>query len=170
MRYHNYFRMQDFFCNDQLVGIVPQFDKRDLMRNEVSDETIYIQCRNVINGFLNGKVTSNGIEVRDMPIKSVMRIVTSCKYVLEAMFDNADSIIRNVRNNKRVYTTVETFSQIVDFDADKKLEFLNDILDNINYNPEFNSQNSVHSYSAMPYKERQRAWARRVGYKLKEVL
>ena len=72
--------------------------------------------------------------------------------------------------NKSVYTSVSSISQIVNMNTpQKKLCFLNEILDNINYNPDFNSQNSVRSHSGKSYGERQRAWMRRVGYRLKEA-
>ncbi|MCM1368282.1 MAG: hypothetical protein NC184_05700 [Roseburia sp.] len=162
--------MQDFFCNKRLSGIVPQFDKRDLERGEISDYKIYTRCRGVINGFLNGVITANGIAVSDKSSATVTRIVTACKSVLEAMFNNSASLLQNIRDNRRVYTTAASVSQIAELDdPSKKLKFLNEILDNINYNPEFNSQNSVRSYSTKPYQERQKAWARRVGYKLKEA-
>ncbi len=167
MQYNNYFRMQDFFCNEQLDGIVPQFNTRSM-----SDEDIYSQCMKIICGFLGGTITGKDtISVSNKSSSNVVRIVTACKSVLEAMFDNVDSILQNVHSNQRVYTTVETFSQIVDFDTpEKKLKFLNELLDNINYNPEFKSLNSVKSYSPLPFQMRQKAWEKKVGYKNKEPL
>lgn len=170
MRYNNFFRMQDFFCNKRLAGIVPQLDRRDMERGEISDYKIYTRCQSVINGFLGGTITPNGIEVIGKSNAAVTRIVRACKSVLEAMFNNSKSLLQNISDNRRVYTTASSISQIAELDAtEKKLKFLNELLDNINYNPDFHSQNSVQSYSRKPYKDRQKAWARRVGYKLKEV-
>lgn len=115
-------------------------------------------------------ITANGIEVTGKTSASVMRIVTACKTVLEAMFNNSTSLLRNIRDNRRVYTSAASIAQIAELDDPrKKLKFLNEILDNMNYNPEFNSQNTIPSHSTNPYRERQKAWARRVGYKLKEI-
>lgn len=170
MKYNNFFRLQDFFCNDRLSGILPQFDKRDLKNGIADDEKIYTQCRNVINGFLNGVITENGIVVTNQSSTSVLRIVKACKSVLEAMFDNSESLLANISANKRVYTSAASISQIAELDTpQKRLRFFNEILDNVNYNPEFKSPNSIPSHSAKPYRERQRAWAHRVGYKLKEA-
>lgn len=170
MRYNNFFRMQDFFCDKRLAGIVPQLNSKDIERGEISDYKIYTRCRSVINGFLNGTITANGIEVTGKTSASVMRIVTACKSVLEAMFNNSTSLLRNIRDNRRVYTSAASIAQIAELDDPrKKLKFLNEILDNMNYNPEFNSQNTIPSHSTKPYRERQKAWARRVGYKLKEI-
>lgn len=55
--------MQDFFCDKRLAGIVPQLNSKDIERGEISDYKIYTRCRSVINGFLNGTITTNGIEV-----------------------------------------------------------------------------------------------------------
>lgn len=170
MKYNGFFCLQDFFCNNKLAGIVPQFDRRDIQKGKADDEKIYIQCRNVINGFLNGIITENGIVVTNKSSASVLRVVRACKSVLEAMFCNSESLLANISANKRVYTSAASVSQVAGFDMpQKKLKFLNEILDNINYNPEFGSQNSVRSFSNEPYEKRQRAWQKRVGYKLRRV-
>lgn len=170
MRYNDFFQLQDFFCNDKLTGIIPQFDKRDLQKGKVDDDKIYTQCRNVINGFLNGTITASGISVTNKSSAAVLRVVTACKTILEAMFNSSESLLANISANKRVYTSAASISQIAELDTpQKKLKFLNEILDNINYNPEFKSQNSVQSFSNKPYEERQKAWQKRVGYKLRRV-
>ncbi len=170
MRFNNIFGMQDFFCNNSLSGIVPQVDKCDIERGELSEYKIFTCCQNVLNGFLNGILTDDGIVVINKSRSVVLRVVTACKSVLEAMFDNSQSLLRNIGENKSVYTSVSSISQIVNMNTpQKKLCFLNEILDNINYNPDFNSQNSVRSHSGKSYGERQRAWMRRVGYRLKEA-
>ena len=61
MEYNNLFRLQDFFCNDNMTGILPQFNRDDLRKGKADDDKIYTQCRNVINGFLNGVITEKGI-------------------------------------------------------------------------------------------------------------
>ena len=170
MEYNNLFRLQDFFCNDNMTGILPQFNRDDLRKGKADDDKIYTQCRNVINGFLHGVITEKGIAVTNKSSAAVLRIVTACKMVLEAMFNNSESLLANISTNKRVYTSAASVSQIATLDTpQKKLKFLNEILDNINYNPEFQSQNSVPSFSDKPYEERQRAWQKRVGYKLRRV-
>ena len=63
MEYNNLFRLQDFFCNDNMTGILPQFNRDDLRKGKADDDKIYTQCRNVINGFLNGVITEKGIAV-----------------------------------------------------------------------------------------------------------
>lgn len=170
MKYNNFFRLQDFFCNDKLSGVLPQFDKQEARKGEISDEKIFSQCRNVINGFLNGIITDKGITVTNKSSASVLRVVVACKTILEAMFNNSGSLLKNIGENKRVYTSMSSVSQIAELDTpQKKMKFLNEILDNMNYNPEFNSQNSVRSFSNKPYEERQKAWEKRVGYKLRRV-
>lgn len=166
MKYNDSFGMRDFFCNEKLTGVVPQFNPKDLESDRLSEDKVFDRCKEVLNSFLGGEICGDKITVTGKSKSAVMSAVRSCAAVLESMFNNSEELIKGIKNNKKLYTTAASVSQVKGFaDDGQKLKFLKEILDNINYNPDFNSQNSIASNSPVPYRERQEKWKKKVGYK-----
>lgn len=166
MRYNDKFGMRDFFCNDELKGVVPQIKPKDLRADKLSDYKICMRCRDVLKDYLGGSAKGYTVTVEGKPKSSVLSAVRSCATVLEGMFNNSEQLLDGIRSNRKLYTSVASLSQVKGFNYNgQKLKLLKEILDNINYNPDFNSENSIASGSPVPYKERQEKWKKKVGYK-----
>lgn len=170
MRYNNKFGMRDFFCNKELTGIVPQIKPKDLESGKLSDYKICMRCRDVIKDFVGGAAKGYTITVEGKPKSTVLSAVRLCATVLEGMFNNSEELLDGIKSNKKLYTSAASISQVKGFVYNReKLKFLKEILDNMNYNPEFNSENSIASNSPVPYKERQEKWMKKVGYKTEQI-
>jgi len=169
MRYNTRFTVRDMFCNERLKGVVPQLTKEDLTGEEMRDEQIFEQCRDILCNALGGTVTDGKITVDNKPKAAVLAVVRSYTPLLESMFGNLPSIAANIRKNTRLYTTVASISQLEHLETPKaKRALLRQILDNLNYNPDFNSPDCVPSASPLPFRERQEQWKKKVNYKEKK--
>lgn len=168
MLYNANFKMRDFFMNNKLVSVFPQFNDSDNVRDVLDEDKMYKKACDYLSKALCGTVDGDNIIVDKSIVANVAAQVNALKYILEGFYDNIQSIVSNIKSNSKLYTSVASVEQLMCLISGKdKLKFFNEVQENINYNPEFNSLNTVRSYSPQPYFKRQQDWKRKVGYKEK---
>ncbi len=163
--YNNRFTMRDFFMNTSLAGMFPQFDKNDLSNEALSDEKIFSKALEFFSKALNGSIIGNSIALRGSSTDKAAAQLRSVKWIFEGFYDNRENIINNINRNSKIYTTVPSIGYLQSMkDPMEKLKIYGMLFENINYNPDFKSQNSLAVNSALPYSRRQQLWMKKVGY------
>ena len=164
MQCNDRFRMQDLFMNKELKHLFPQFTKKDGLKNVYSYEWVERKVAEYIKSVFNGRM-SNGEIIIQGKHKQVYKQIKSMRRLIEDMFNNIPAITKNIRRNSRLITPfqcVDQLKQIVDID--KKIAVMQIIFDNLNYNPDFRSQDRFRSDYSLDYLTRQRIWLNSVGY------
>lgn len=158
--------MQDFFQNPQMANVFPQFEKGEKLQNVYSFEWIDKKVKDYLKNVLNAQDNENGLLVFDKHNK-VLRDLGMMKWTIEAFINNIPSVAKNIRKNTALYTPFTNLSQLSAVtDERQKLAIMNIILDNINYNPDFETKNSVRIYGTnKSYQKRQEEWMKKVNYK-----
>ena len=169
MLFNNKLKMKDLFQNPEMASVFPQFGAEDRLQNVYSFDWVDKKVKEYLKNALNAKEDGNGLSVEGKK-SSVLKDVKSMKWTIESFFNNLPSIVKNIKKNTPVYTP---FKYKRDFQKlktnEQKLAMLDIILDNLNYNPDLESLNSVKVYGTkMPYFQRQSLWMQRVGYRRKE--
>lgn len=166
MIYNNHFKMQDLLANPSLQSVFPQFKCGVFIKNVYSfAEVAHWISEYLINAF-SGLLTGDGELVIKGMYKTRFKQISALKPIIEGFFNNIPSVAKNIRSNTKLYTTFATLGQIADIKSPSgKIAALKQIIDNINYNPDFNSQNSVTNKSPIPFQKRQENWKIKVGYK-----
>jgi hypothetical protein len=165
MTYNNIFKMRDLFANPALAKVFPQFERGANLQNVYSfaqtERRVLEYLKNVFNGAITGegKLTVKGKH------KDVLRRLTQLQGAIEELFNSMPSVVKNLRNNTKLYLPYATLSQIGSLNTPyKKYMAMRAVLDNIRYNPDFNSQSSIKNPSAQ-YMKQQNAWKKKVGFK-----
>ena len=168
MNYNNLFKMQDLFANPNLAGVFPQFDKARPKQGYANYSLAETEKRvqNYLVGVLNGVLTGQGeIQVKGQ-YKSVLNRVRQLQPLIEGLFNSLPSIQKNLRKNTALYLPYATLGQIAELNTPyKKQQAIKAVLDNLNYNPDFQSANSVQSNSPVSFQKRQAAWKKKTGWK-----
>lgn len=160
MTYNGNFSMQDLFMNDKLKGALPQFKKRNLTKNGLSDEEIYDKCRTLICHYLGGnKVNDDKISVAGKTKGQIGAILQACKRAIEMMLNNFDDIKEGLRTDKKVFISFSTLNELKTMDTQRFKAIIHDIEENLLYNPEF-----VGDYTEPQLKRKQATWKKKVGY------
>ena len=162
MSYYNGFTMQDLFCNKKLDGVLPQFNKKDILKGDISETDIFSKCQELINGYLGGKIEGDKIIVEGKTQSQVRSILKACKLMLEAFFNNSTEILKGLKSNKKLYTSFVSVEQLKRMDAKGRNKAVNEIMDNLLYNPDFVGDGKNPSF-----KRKQTMWKKKVGYKEK---
>lgn len=159
MRYNNKFRMRDLFLNSQLSNVFPQFDKQYHSYLEIERKAL-----EYLKSILNGKITSkNQLTVKGKH-NDILQRVRNLQALIEGFFNNTSAIEYGIRNNSKLYLPYISLKQIAELDTiEKKQSALQDVLDNILYNPEFQGQNF--KPATLAYLKRQNEWKKKVSYK-----
>lgn len=170
--YNSQVAMPDFFMNERLKGIFPQFTNNDI--NITSDQllnenTIKNKVTDYLVAALKAERTTSGITVMgefDATVAKVRALATVC----EGIFSSSQSVVNNIKTKSKVYTTVSTITQLADLQTiTQKIDVMNQVLDNINYNKDFNSLASVdmleRANQQATFERRQKLWENKVGYK-----
>lgn len=171
MKYNNNFKMQDFFQNPQMANVFPQFEKGEKLQNVYSFEWINKKVKDYLKNALNAQDNGNGLLVFGKHNK-VLKDLQLMKWTIEAFINNIPSVTKNIRKNTSLYTPFTNLSQLSSVtDERQKLAIMNIILDNINYNPDFETKNSVQVYgTTKSYQQRQEEWMKKVNYKDKRSI
>jgi len=159
--------MNDLFRNPKLARVLPQFPKNQPLQNVYSGAEIVRRATNYIRGIIGGRKDIEGLTVRGKHSEILARVEAMVPSI-EKFFNAMPSLVKNLRNNTRLYTTYQSATQIASLkkgDADKKLDLLQQVLDNLNYNPDLNSLGSVGNTSGQTFSREQARWAKQVGYK-----
>lgn len=166
MQYNDKFGMRDLFMNKELKGLFPQFTQKDSMKNVFSFEWVEKKVAEYLKAVFNGRM-SNGDLIIPGKFKQRFKEIKGMKQLIEDMFNNIPAITKNLRRNTRLITPFQCVDQLKQIkDPQKKLQVMQIIFDNLNYNPDFQSQNrfdSSFSYG-MSYYTRQDLWLKSVGY------
>lgn len=159
MQYSNKFTMQDLFQNRKLANILPQFYKRDGLKNVYSFQWVEEKVKSYVKSVLRAKIVGEELIVRGKhreKIKEIRRLKT----VIESMFNTMPSITKNIRRNTRLLLpieSVEEFKQVKTMEG--KLQVMEWIVENIKYNPEFQTKQK----STSLYIKEQKRWMKKVG-------
>lgn len=164
--YNNRISMKDLFQNKEMASILPQFKDEDL-KNVQSFAWINERVKDYIKNNLNADIYGDELIVNGKK-SNVLQSLQRMKYTLEAFFNAMPSIVKNIRKNTKIYLPYGNLAQIKALRDDKqKVMLLNEILDNVNYNPDFRSldDRNIDIYnSGVPFEKRQAQWAEIVGY------
>lgn len=159
MQYSNKITMQELFQNRKLANILPQFYKRDGLKNVYSFQWVEEKVKSYVKSVLRAKIVGEELIVRGKhreKIKEIRRLKT----VIESMFNAMPSITKNIRRNTRLLLpieSVEEFKQVKTMEG--KLQVMEWILENIKYNPNFQTKNKITPL----YIKEQRRWMKKVG-------
>lgn len=169
--YNDRISMKDLFQNKELSNILPQFKDEDL-KNVQSFDWVNDKVKQYIKNALNAEIEGEEIIVKGKK-SNVLQSLQRMKYTLEAFFNAMPSIVKNIRKNTKLYLPYSNLAQIKGLRTDEqKIRFLNSVLDNVNYNPDFRSldDRNIDIYnSGVPFEKRQAQWAEIVGYWRKKL-
>lgn len=164
--YNNRISMKDLFQNKEMANLLPQFKDEDL-KNVQSFAWINNKVKEYIINVLHAEKHGEDIIVsgkKSNTIQSLQRM----KYTLEAFFNAMPSIVKNIRKNTKLYLPYSNLAQIKAIrDERQKVMLLIEILDNVNYNPDFRSLNepNIDIYNTgVSFEKRQAQWSEIVGY------
>lgn len=165
MQFNEKFGMKDLFMNKELKGLFPQFTRRDKLQNVYSFEWIEKKVAEYIKSVFGGRM-SNGEIIIKGKFKEKFNAIKAMQGLMEDMFNNMPAITKNIRSNTKLITPFQSIEQLKEIQSpEKKIAAMQIIFDNLNYNPNFKSQNRFRS-EIMPndYYRRQQMWLKMVGY------
>lgn len=165
MQFNDKFGMQDLFMNKELKGLFPQFTKQDKLQNVYSFEWVEKKVASYIRSVFNGKMQGGEIIINGK-YKDKFKEISAMKQLIEDMFNNMPAITKNIRKNTRLITPFQCIDQLKEMqDPKHKIMAMQIIFDNLNYNPDFQSQNRFSSQvMTNDYYKRQNIWLSAVGY------
>ncbi len=164
MQFNNKFGMQDLFINKELKQIFPQFTKKDKLKNVYSFEWVDKKVSDYIKSAFNGRKVGDEIIIKGK-FKDKFREIKALKPLLEDMFNNMPSITKNIRKNTKILTPFQSIEQLKNVtDPKSKMMVMQIILDNINFNPDFQSENRISKLKTPSYLRKQQKWLTSVGY------
>lgn len=165
MQFNNKFGMQDLFMNKELKNLFPQFTKRDGLKNVYSFEWINKKVEDYLKNVFNGRKVGDEIIIKGKH-KEKFKQIKGMKTLIEDMFNNIPAITKNIRKNTKLITPFQCVDQLKEItDPQKKVQAMQIIFDNLNYNPDFKSQNRFTSQnSRLDFFRRQQIWLKSVGY------
>lgn len=162
--YNNRIKMKDLFVNSEMAGILPQYNPN--VQEDAGNRILkYLQTA------LNGSVTAKG----ELTVKGqkdvVLRQIKTLVPLLEALFNNFGSVVKNIRSNTRLYLPYVSKKQIADVKSfQNRVRVFREILDNFQYNSDFKSLNSVADEEPSVFARAKREWESKVGYRrLKQI-
>ena len=157
--------MKDLFMNKELKGIFPQFTRKDKLQNVYSFEWVENKVENYIKSVFGGRKSGDEIIIPGK-YKERYKEIKGMKQLIEDMFNNMPAITKNIRHNTKLITPFQSIEQLKEIqDPHKKIAAMQIIFDNLNYNPDFKSQNRFRSeYLSNDYYRRQQIWLKMVGY------
>lgn len=165
MQYNDKFGMRDLFMNKDLKGLFPQFTRKDKLQNVYSYEWIENKVAQYIKSAFNGRMSGGEIIIHGK-YKATFKQISGMKKIIEDMFNNMPAITKNIRKNTKLITPFQCVDQLKEItDPQKKIAVMQIVFDNLNYNPDFKSENRF-STELNPNKflKKQEAWLKSVGY------
>jgi len=165
MQFNDKFSMKDLFMNKELKGLFPQFSRKDKLQNVYSFEWVEKKVAEYIKSVFNGRMR-NGEVIIPGKYKQRYKEICAMKSLIEDMFNNMPAITKNIRSNSRLITPFKSVDQLKEInDPIKKMQVMQIIFDNLNYNPEFRSQDRFTSQvSGLDFFKRQQIWLNSVEY------
>lgn len=165
MKFNNRFTMQDLFMNKELKGLFPQFTKKDKLQNVYSFEWVDKKVAEYIKSVFNGRIKNGEVIIKGKH-KERYKQIKAMQGLIENLFNNMPAITKNIRKNTRLVTPFQCVDQLKNIqDPVKKMEALQIVFDNLNYNPDFQSQNRFSNSTIFnSYYKQQTMWMKMVGY------
>jgi hypothetical protein len=165
--YNSQLTMEQLFRNNKLSRVLPQFPKRLTLQNVYSGAEIVSRAKKYIAGAIGGRISGESEIVVRGKQSEVLSRVRRLQALVESFFNNIPSVVKNIRSNTSVYTTFVSTGHVEGIKGkehiDAKIGLLQDILDNFQYNPDFNSMGSIKSMSPRDFSREQAAWFKKVG-------
>ncbi len=165
MKFNNRFTMQDLFMNKELKGLFPQFTKKDKLQNVYSFEWVDKKVAEYIKSVFNGRIKNGEVIIKGKH-KERYKQIKAMQGLIENLFNNMPAITKNIRKNTRLVTPFQCVDQLKNIqDPVKKMEALQIVFDNLNFNPDFQSQNRFSNNTIFnSYYKQQTMWMKMVGY------
>ena len=159
MQYNNKFTMQDLFQNRKLANVLPQFYKKDGLKNVYTFQWVEEKITSYLKGVLKAKVIGEELIVKGKH-KDKLKEIKRLKSVIESMFNDMPSITKNIRKNTRLILPIDNLESLKQVKTmDGKLQIMEFVLDNIKYNPDFQTKQKITPL----YLKEQRRWFKKVG-------
>lgn len=137
MQYNNKITMQDLFQNRKLANVLPQFYKRDGLKNVYSFKWVEEKIKRYIKGIYRAREVEDMLVMRGKKREKIKEI-KQLKGVLESFFNNIPSITKNIRKKTRLVLPIGSVEEIKQIKSIKgKLQIVEWILENVQYNAEF---------------------------------
>ena len=159
MQYNNKFTMQDLFQNRKLANVLPQFYKKDGLKNVYSFQWVEDKVKRYLKVVFKAKVVDDTLVIRGNhreKIKEIKRLKT----VIESMFNDMPSITKNIRKNTKLILPIDNLESLKQVKTmDGKLQIMEFVLDNVKYNPDFQTKQKITPL----YLKEQRRWLKKVG-------
>lgn len=166
VKYSNRFKMRDLFANPQLANVFPQFDEKAPLQNVYSFADTERRVLQYLKGVFNGTVTGDGELAVKGKHENILRRTNEMKGVIETFFNSMPTVVKGIRHNTNLYLPYSTLDQIADLNTSyKKLSAMKAVLENIMYNPDFQSTKSRNAPLPVSYAKKQEAWKKKVDYK-----
>ncbi len=165
MQYNDKFGMQDLFMNKELKSIFPQFTRQDGLKNVYSFAWIDKKVEDYIKNTFGGRRVGDEIIINGK-FKEKFKQIKGMQTLIEDMFNNIPAITKNILKNTKLITPFQCIDQLKQIqDPMKKVQVMQIIFDNLNYNPDFQSENRFRSErKPFDYYKRQEMWLKKVGY------
>lgn len=165
MQFNDKFRMKDLFINEEFKNIFPQFTEKDGLKNVYSFEWINKKVKDYLKNAFNGRMVGDEIIIKGK-FKEKFKQIKGMQTLIEDLFNNIPAITKNIRKNAKLITPFQCKSQLKEItDPQKKIQVMQIIFDNLNYNPDFQSQGRFRSeFLSSNYFKRQQIWLEAVGY------
>ena len=159
MQYNNKFTMQDLFQNRKLASVLPQFYKKDGLKNVYSFNWVEDKVTKYLKSVLKARLVDDELVIRGKhreKIKEIKRLKT----VIESMFNNMPSITKNIRKNTRLILPIENLDELKQIKTmDGKLNIMELVLENVKYNLDFQTKQKITPL----YLKEQKRWLKKVG-------
>ena len=159
MQYNNKFTIQDLFQNRKLANVLPQFYKKDGLKNVYSFQWVEDKVKSYLKGVFKAKIIGEELIIRGKH-KDKLKEIKRLKLVIESMFNDMPSITKNIRKNTRLILPIENLESLKQIKTmDGKLKLMELILENVKYNPDFQTKQKITPL----YLKEQRRWFKKVG-------
>lgn len=165
MQYNDKFSMQDLFMNKELKKLFPQFTKKDGLKNVYSYEWIDKKVEEYLKNAFGGRKSGDEIIIKGK-FKERFKQIKGMQTMIEDLFNNMPAITKNIRWNTKLITPFQCVDQLKNItDPQKKIQAMQIVIENLTYNPDFQSQNRFRSeIKSLSYYQRQDLWLKSVGY------
>ena len=155
--------LRDLLQNKALASVLPQFPKSMPLQNVYSYAKVEEMVAKYIVKLLNNSTYKDGEIIAKGKHETVLQQVRNAVPTIEAFFNSMPSIAKNIRRNTKLYLPYNTIGQIANLDTiQAKTKLMKEILDNIAYNPDFNTVQKIPDVKA--FAREQERWKRNVGY------
>ena len=151
--------MQDLFQNRKLKNILPQFYKKDGLKNVYSFRWVEEKIASYLKSVFKAKVVDDKLIVQGKKREKI-EAIKQFKGILEDMFNNIPSLTKNIRKDTRLLLPIDNLESLKQAKTvGDKLQIMEYVLDNIKYNPDFQTKQKVTPL----YVKEQRQWLKKVG-------